>query len=181
LSAEKNECPVTDKGCPPVIELKADMRWVKRGAWASIAQFLTIVGAAIILLLGKLYNHVEGEAVAKPSQEVAGEQMNRKEFTKTLGMLIVDMILKGEEPILDYVKRSDEEQARLFERELSKCDGIANVSRHQRGCAADIYFPDERGNLMPPKLGWKFWHKRWEDLSYGKAQPMIDQDKSHFE
>lgn len=110
--------------------------------------------------------------------------MNRKEFSKTLGMLLVDMILKGEEPILDWVKRSDEDQARMFEQGLSKCDGVDKRSAHQSGCAADIYFEDSNDKdteLDPPKLGWEFWHKRWEELSYGKAKPMIEWDKSHFE
>jgi hypothetical protein len=107
--------------------------------------------------------------------------MNRKQFTKALGRLLVDMEMKGEEPILDYVKRSDEKQRLLFEKHLSQCDGIRKRSAHQSGCAADIYFPDADGNLVAPKRGWEYWHTRWNELSGGNAQAIIDWDKGHFE
>ena len=112
------------------------------------------------------------------SDSLSGDIMKRKEFTKALAKLLLDMVLKGEEPLLDYVKRSDEEQARLFEQGLSKCDGIEKESRHQRGCAADIYFADDKGHLVEPKKGWKYWHDRW--MEFG-GKPMIDWDKGHFE
>jgi hypothetical protein len=105
--------------------------------------------------------------------------MKRHEFTVALAKLLIDMHLKGERPLLDYVKRSDEEQARLFELKKSKCDGKKKISRHQRGCAADILFLNEAGTgITEPKKGWAHWHRRWEEFG-GKR--MIDWDKGHFE
>ena len=51
--------------------------------------------------------------------------MNRVEFTRNLVNLLAAMMLEGEHPIIDYVKRSDEEQKRLFMKGKSKCDGYA--------------------------------------------------------
>ena len=33
---ERPECPVTVEGCPPVITIAADMKWVKRGIWIAV-------------------------------------------------------------------------------------------------------------------------------------------------
>ena len=108
-----------------------------------------------------------------------GDPMKRHEFTAALGKLLVDMILKGERPLLDWVKRSPEEQARLFEQGLSKCDGVNKLSRHQRACAADILFLNEAGNgICEPIKGWGYWHDRWEQFG---GKPMIGWDKGHFE
>lgn len=123
--------------------------------------------------------------------------MSRKAFTAALGKLLVDMILKGEEPIIDYLRRSDEEQARLFrigrafdskgdvveltKYKVTNCDGKKKESKHQRALAADIYFEDSNDKdteLDPPKLGWEYWHKRAQELGFA---PMITWDKSHFE
>jgi len=105
--------------------------------------------------------------------------MNRVEFTRAKNNLIAIMILAGENPIEDYLKRSDEEQMRLFIKGLSKCDGIKIISGHQKGMAEDIYFVSDDGTkLVNPKKGWEYWHKYWE----GKGgKPMIVWDKSHFE
>ena len=104
--------------------------------------------------------------------------MNRKEFTKALAELLLLMVLRGEEPLLDYVKRSDEYQNILFEKGLSKCDGVNKISRHQRGCAADIYFADTDGNLVAPKRGWGYWHDIWCSLG---GKKILSWDKGHFE
>lgn len=103
--------------------------------------------------------------------------MTRVEFTKAIINLIAGMFLEEEFPIIDYVKRSDEEQMRMFIKGLSKCDGIRNISQHQRGKAMDIYFI-ENGEMIDPKKGWEYWHRRWEEKG---GQPMISWDKGHFE
>jgi hypothetical protein len=112
--------------------------------------------------------------------------MNRLEFTINIVGLLKSMIDSGEHPIIDYVKRSDEEQRNLFEAGKSKCDGFNSISQHQRGKAMDIYFPDlddvdkdmDKNELLPPKQGWDYWHDLWE--SWG-GQKMLDWDKGHFE
>lgn len=87
------------------------------------------------------------------------------------------MIILGEHPIIDYCKRSDEEQRNLYEEGKSKCDGFRIISRHQVGKAMDIYFIEE-DKLTEPKMGFDHWHKRWE--KFGGAK-MIEWDKGHFE
>lgn len=106
--------------------------------------------------------------------------MTRLEFTKNICSLILEMITRGERPVLDYVKRSDDEQLRLYDLGLSKCDGTNKVSQHQRGRASDIYFLSEDGNeLVEPVFTHEYWHGVWEE-SYG-GQKIIEWDKSHFE
>lgn len=111
--------------------------------------------------------------------------MNRVEFTRIKAELITEMVHEGEQPLEDYLKRSDTEQHRLFEAGLSKCDGYKNISRHQVGKAIDIYFMDQNGDVFDadgkairPKIGWERWHKRWEEKG---GRPMLDWDKAHFE
>jgi hypothetical protein len=105
--------------------------------------------------------------------------MNRLEFTRAKCNLIAAMFLDGEQPIEDYLKRSTEEQKRLFSLGLSECDGVEKVSAHQRGKAIDIYFlSDDLTTLVEPKKGYEYWHKYWE----GKGgKPIIEWDKGHFE
>ena len=104
---------------------------------------------------------------------------NRMEFTYKLSILLKQMADEGERVILDYVKRSVEEQRRLFEKGLSKCDGVNIPSRHQSGMAADIYFETEDYKMLEdPQLGWEFWHEEWEELG---GKPIIMWDKNHFE
>ncbi len=103
--------------------------------------------------------------------------MTRIEFTFKITSLIQEMILQDESPIADFLKRSLEEQNRLFREGLSKCDGISKVSQHQVGKALDIYFLND-GDIGNPIKGYEFWHKRWEEMG---GQPMIEWDKGHFE
>ncbi len=103
--------------------------------------------------------------------------MTRLEFTINIVALLKQMIDLGEHPIIDYVKRSDEEQGRLFNAGLSKCDGLEKVSKHQTGRAMDIYFIED-GKLVDPKDGWDHWHSVWE--GWGGAK-MIEWDRGHFE
>ncbi|RJQ29167.1 hypothetical protein C4571_01905 [Candidatus Parcubacteria bacterium] len=105
--------------------------------------------------------------------------MNRVDFTRAISTLLFEMEAEGERPILDYVKRPAEEQRRLYDAGLSKCDGKVKVSKHQPGKAADIYFATEDGKrLEDPQKGWEYWHERWERLG---GRPMIEWDKGHFE
>ena len=94
--------------------------------------------------------------------------MNRFEFTKKITRLLSEMVQASESPMIDFVKRSDEEQKRLFDEGLSKCDGVKKISLHQSGKAMDI-------------LGLKNikrWHDRWMELD---GKPMIVWDQNHFE
>ena len=105
--------------------------------------------------------------------------MRRREFTAAIGRLIVEMVEQGETPLLDWVKRSEHEQRRLFELGLSQCDGTKKRSSHQRAGAADILFENEQHTgIGEPIKGFAYWHDRWEALG---GRPMIDWDKGHFE
>lgn len=103
--------------------------------------------------------------------------MTRIEFTHNLVNLLAAMMLENEHPIIDYVKRSDDEQMRLFLLGKSKCDGINKISAHQKGIAVDIYFIEE-GKLSGPKRDFDFWHKYWESKG---GKPEISWDRGHFE
>jgi len=103
--------------------------------------------------------------------------MNRIEFTYNLCNLILKMTEEGESPILDFVKRSSEEQKRLYDAGKSKCDGINTLSYHQFGKAADIYFMKD-GQLVDPIRGFSYWHDVWEEMGGGK---IINWDQGHFE
>lgn len=103
--------------------------------------------------------------------------MTRIEFTVNIVALLHQMILLGEHPIIDYVKRSDEEQMHLYQEKKSKCDGIKTISKHQVGRAMDIYFI-EQGNIVDPHIGFEHWHNLWEKWG---GQPKIDWDLGHFE
>ncbi len=112
--------------------------------------------------------------------------MTRLEFTHNLSKLLLRMTNEGEYPILDYIKRSSEEQNRLFLAGLSKKDGYKKLSAHQIGKAADIYFIDitDKDNdgvtqeLTDPIKGHEYWHKIWESMG---GRPMISWDKGHYE
>lgn len=107
--------------------------------------------------------------------------MNRSEFTHKISSLILDMISLGERPLIDEVKRSKEEQKRMYDKKLSKLTGEpGSISQHQLGRACDIYFLSEDGTkLVDPIYGHEHWHKVWE-LKYG-GNVMISWDKGHFE
>lgn len=105
----------------------------------------------------------------------------RTQFTVELAGLLQYMANEGDLPILDFVKRSTEEQQRLFAAKLSKCDGVTKISKHQIGLAADIYLLDEQGKL----LDWNKvidkavkYHTYWDNVG-GKMQ--IEWDRGHFE
>lgn len=109
--------------------------------------------------------------------------MNRREFTKLIAKLINQMNDDGYEPILDYVLRSEDEQKRLYDKGLSKCDGVIKKSAHQFGKAADIYFvwdnvPDYGFVRQESKEGAKKYHDLW--VSWG-GKPCILWDLTHYE
>lgn len=106
--------------------------------------------------------------------------MNRIDFTRKIAMLLVEMDRQGESPLLDYCKRSDEEQLRLYNAGKSKCDGHTVLSQHQIGKAADIYFTRD-GKLVDPIKGFEYWHNVWDGWCGEDASPMIEWDKGHFE
>ncbi len=105
--------------------------------------------------------------------------MKRREFTAAIATLICEMVAEGETPLLAHVLRSAEEQRRLFDLGLSKCDGTDRVSKHQRAGAGDILFENEQHTgIGEPIKGYAYWHRRWEELG---GKPMLDWDKGHFE
>ena len=103
--------------------------------------------------------------------------MTRIEFSKRIVELLHTMTLEEEDYIIDYVKRSDEEQIHLYQEGKSKCDGIHDRSAHQDGKAMDIYWVKE-GKLISPKAGWEYWHKLWVKRG---GKPEISWDRGHFE
>jgi hypothetical protein len=116
--------------------------------------------------------------------------MDRVEFTRQKAKLISMMVEEGENPIEDYVKRSDEEQHRLWQigrdengnkigETVTNCDGIKLISGHQRAKAGDIMFLSDDGkSVTPPKKGWTYWHDEWVKLGGGRE---ISWDEDHFE
>jgi len=107
--------------------------------------------------------------------------MTRREFTSRLAMLIIYARDCGYDPFLEDVHRSDEEQRRLFEHGLSKCDGRTNTSKHQMGRAADLYLWDAETNRITGHEGkpaYEQLHIFWENLG---GKPMIEWDLHHFE
>ena len=122
--------------------------------------------------------------------------MNRLEFTRAKCNLIAAMFLDKEQPIEDYLKRSNEEQYRLYcigrtfdsegnliskdeDKVVTNCDGKNEISGHQKGKAIDIYFlSDDLTTLVDPKKGYKYWHEYWEKKG---GKPMIEWDAGHFE
>ncbi len=89
------------------------------------------------------------------------------------------MKFEGLQPFIDFCKRSDEEQKRLYLQGLSKCDGIIKISQHQRGRAVDIYLLDDNGKLVEwtEELA-ETWHKNWENMG---GNPIIPWDLNHFD
>jgi hypothetical protein len=102
----------------------------------------------------------------------------RTDFSIALARLIIHADELGYLSMIDYVKRSTEEQQRLFKLKLSKCDGIKNRSYHQNAQAGDVYFSKKD---TPGVINYNIcveMHEYWVSLG---GEPMIDWDKSHFE
>jgi hypothetical protein len=115
---------------------------------------------------------------------------SRLEYNQKLIPFLHRMMDEGENPCIDFVKRSDQEQGRLFslgrdengniidkKRVVTWKDGKVLISWHQFGRGCDIFF-QENGMIIPPKKGWVYWHKEWEKLG---GHPMIIGDEGHFE
>jgi len=104
----------------------------------------------------------------------------RQTFNISLIKLLNAMIEAGEIPLVDFVKRSGEEQHRLFDAGLSKCDGIKVRSKHQTGMAVDIYLTDTDGRLKDWTMNGLAdkYHALWESLG---GKPKISWDQGHFE
>lgn len=109
------------------------------------------------------------------------KKMNRREFTHNISRLIQIMIAEGHEPILDFALRSKEEQKRLFDLGLSKCDGTKKISKHQKGLAADIYFvvngQVDYDYKKTSDLSIKY-HNLWVQMG---GKPIISWDNPHYE
>jgi len=112
--------------------------------------------------------------------------MSRSEFTLKIARLI--LLIEQERklgfhtlrPALDYIKRTAEEQNRLFKAGASKLDGYTKRSAHQVGKAADILLFDENGVFLQkwPKDIIKRYHDIWEEWG---GNPVISWDVGHFE
>lgn len=104
--------------------------------------------------------------------------MNRMRFTCMVAFLIQHVRTStAYGPILDYCKRSDYEQAWLFKKGLSKCDGLKKRSKHQSGLAVDLYLSDGKRLIWDRKIYGKL-HKFWEGMG---GCPMLSWDIGHFE
>jgi len=111
--------------------------------------------------------------------------MTRQEFTKNITQLLSEMITAGENPVIDYALRGTMDQVYLYLRKKTQCDGINKLSKHQSGCAVDIYLSDINGTIQ---FVWNEqksikWHERWQQLG-GKALIIFadgTKDYGHFE
>ena len=102
----------------------------------------------------------------------------RVEFTQMLVKLVIYAKSEGLNVFIDYVKRSAEDQYRLFKEGKSKCDGYKVLSRHQLGLAADIYIVNEDGQLDFNHNDYDKLHEYWEKMGGRKK---IEWDIVHFE
>ena len=116
--------------------------------------------------------------VISPKTKEQPPEHTRRRFTQSIVSLISYMIATGEQPIIDFAKRSTEEQQRLFangrvnnsgvwiitdkDKVVTFCDGIKNISNHQKGLAVDLYL----WNFDKNCVDWKWdktkaeqWHK----------------------
>ena len=111
--------------------------------------------------------------------------MTRTETTLAIAKLIIRidqdrrMGIHPYNVALDYAKRSPEEQRRLFDKGLSKCDGVNKVSKHQVGRAFDlllfkegVYVPEWPAELVSR------YHEFWGSMG---GLPLIVWDSAHFE
>ena len=103
--------------------------------------------------------------------------MTRTEFARKLGHLLVYAEDQGFDILIGWVLRDRETQQRMFDKGLSKCDGVSKISAHQTGKAADIYII-ENGKISEDKKKYKNLHAFWAVLG---GKPMLDWDAGHFE
>lgn len=63
------ECPVTEEGCAPVITVRADMRWVKRGFWLAVAQLIALlITLATTVFSAVLLRAVENRVIVEANE-----------------------------------------------------------------------------------------------------------------
>ena len=116
--------------------------------------------------------------------------MKRREFTESIARQIIytneQLATIGCWLHLDWVKRSDHDQAELFKAGLSECDGVNKRSRHQLCIAADLipigilengkhYLPDPMKEFP---LIWEKVRAHWASMG---GATMIPWDACHFE
>lgn len=51
--------------------------------------------------------------------------------------------------------RSTERQKKLYREKKSKCDGVTNISKHQKGKAIDVYYVGWKNSDSPDDERWK--------------------------
>ncbi len=106
-----------------------------------------------------------------------GGKMTRRQFTLMVGLLIAYVrFVCPYDPIIGDVKRSRQEQARVFKLKLSKRDGVKKISDHQTGKGIDLYLGKGR-KLIWSRALYRKLHKFWELLG---GKKMIFWDLSHF-
>jgi hypothetical protein len=123
--------------------------------------------------------------------------VSQTEHTIRICTIILRMKGEGENPVKLDGKRSDPEQIRLYHigrvfdehdnlisedktKTITNCDGVKNISGHQKNIADDVGFlsPDGKVLLKAPIKGWKYWHEVWKELG---GQDEISWDEDHFE
>ena len=113
--------------------------------------------------------------------------MKRQDFSPLVAYLIEWIVKKGWHAIIGHAERSREEQRRMFDAKLSKCDGDVKISGHQYRDAGgryaiDIFIHDGDGNIDKSKL-YEEAHDYW---TYMGGDPVIvfangTKDWNHFE
>lgn len=109
--------------------------------------------------------------------------MKRQDFSPLINYLLTWIIVEKKwYAILGHTERSTEEQKRMFDAKLSKCDGVNKISAHQYRDAGgryaiDIFIHDGDGNLGKEKLYLEA-HQYWQ---YMGGDKMIEWDANHFE
>jgi len=111
-------------------------------------------------------------------------KLTREAFTSKIAELIIMLNQRGILCILDYAMRSKEEQARLFARKLSKCDGATTISAHQypdspNKYAIDLYLHLSGSSDIKVKDLYTQAHLLWQ--SHFGGDPMIEWDQGHFQ
>ena len=105
----------------------------------------------------------------------------RSEFTFKVAELIFWIDAQDWKPILDFAKRTEYEQAHLFQLGLSKCDGIHKISPHQYEASpgllgVDIYI-DAGSGIFDTEI-YRKAHEHWIKLG---GDEMIEWDQAHFQ
>lgn len=109
-------------------------------------------------------------------------EMKRHNFSPMVMLLLQWIINKGWYAIIGHAERSKEEQKRMFEAGLSKCDGETIISAHQYRDAGgryaiDIMIHDGDFNIDKKAL-YEEAHDYWDSIG-GSAR--IPWDMNHWE